>query len=102
MLLPMNLKLTILFLAIIIVSCTNHKRKNQDKAVYNVSFENCRTTIDLKLSDLVDSIKLVRLETTPESLIANSPGIILTRDNIIVIDMNGIYKFYTIVIVFFH
>jgi len=93
MLLPMNPKLTILFLAIIIVSCTNHKRKNQDKAVYNVSFENCRTTIDLKLSDLVDSIKLVRLETTPESLIANSPRIILTRDNIIVIDMNGIYKF---------
>lgn len=91
----MKPKLSILFLAIILVSCNNHKARNQDDAVFNVSFDNCKTTVGLKLSDIVDSYKFVKLETTPESLIGVNPRIILAQDNIIVIDMNGVYKFAT-------
>jgi len=91
----MKPKLSILFLAIILVSCNNHKGRNQDDAVFNVSFDNCKTTVGLKLSDIVDSYKFVKLETTPESLIGVNPRIILAQDNIIVIDMNGVYKFAT-------
>jgi hypothetical protein len=91
----MKPKLSILFLAIILVSCNNHKSRNQDDAVFNVSFDNCKTTVGLKLSDIVDSYKFVKLETTPESLIGVNPRIILAQDNIIVIDMNGVYKFAT-------
>lgn len=89
----MKLKLSILFLTIILVSCSNHKGRNQDNAVFNVSFDDCKTTVDLKLSDLIDNYTFVKLETTPESLIGLNPRIILAKDNIIVIDMNGIYKF---------
>ena len=89
----MKPKLTILFLTIILVSCSNHKGRNQDDAVFNVSFDDCKTTVDLKLSDLIDNYTFVKLETTPESLIGLNPRIILAKDNIIVIDMNGIYKF---------
>lgn len=87
-------KLTFLLLVLFLASC-NNKDRNQDDAVYNVRFDNCKTTIDLKLSDIVDSYKFVKLETTPESLIGVNPRIILARDNIIVIDMNGVYKFTT-------
>jgi hypothetical protein len=93
MLLIMKPKLSFLLLALILASCNNQKARNKEDAIFNVSFDNCKTTIDLKLSDLVDSFKFVRLETTPESLIGNNPRIILAKDNIIVIDMNGIYKF---------
>jgi hypothetical protein len=90
----MKPRLTFLLLLLSITSC-NNKERNQDDAVYNVSFDNCKTTIDLKLSDIVDSYKFVKLETTPESLIGINPRIILARDNIIIIDMNGVYKFTT-------
>jgi len=88
----MKPKLSILFLAIL-VSCNNHNGRNQDDAVFNVSPDNCKTTVDLKLSDLIDNYKFVKLETTTESLIGINPRIIPARNNIIVIDMNGIYKF---------
>ena len=77
----------------ILASCNNQKDRNQDDAVFNVSFDNYKSTIDLKLSDLIDGYKFVKLETTPESLIGINPRIILAKDKIIVIDMNGIYKF---------
>ena len=89
----MNPKLSFLLLTLILASCNNPEKRNQDERIFEVSFDNCKTSIDLKLSDLVDSFKLVRLETTPASLIGNYPRIILAKDNIIVIDMNGIYKF---------
>ena len=88
----MTPKQTFLLLVLFLASCV-HKDKNQDGALYNVRFDNCKTTIDLRLSDIVDIYKFVKLETTPESLIGVNPRIILARDNIIVIDMNGIYKF---------
>jgi len=88
----MTPKLTYLLFVLFLASCV-HKDKNQDGALYNVRFDNCKTTIDLRLSDIVDIYKFVKLETTPESLIGVNPRIILARDNIIVIDMNGIYKF---------
>ena len=85
--------LPFLLLALILASCNNQKARNQDDAVFNVSFDDCKTTVDLKLSDLIDNYTFVKLETTPESLIGLNPRIILAKDNIIVIDMNGIYKF---------
>ena len=89
----MKPKLSSLFLALILVSCNNPKDRVQGEEAFNVSFDNCKTTIDLNLSDLIDTYSFIKLETTPESLIGNNPGIILAKDHIIIIDMNGVFKF---------
>jgi hypothetical protein len=89
----MKSKLTFLMLLLFLASCNNQKDKKQDEIVFNISFDNYESTIDLNLSDLIDGYKFVKLETTPESLIGINPRIILARENIIVIDRNGIFKF---------
>jgi hypothetical protein len=89
----MKSKLTFLLLVLFLASCNNQKDKKQDELVLNIRFDNYESTIDLNLSDLIDGYKFVNLETTPESLIGINPRIILARENIIVIDRNGIFKF---------
>jgi len=89
----MKSKPSSLLFALLVASCINQKGEKQDEAVYNVSFDNCKATIELKLSDLIDTYEFVKLETTPESLIGTNPRIILARYNILVFDRNGVYKF---------
>lgn len=76
-----------------LVSCDYLREKNQSSEIYNVSFDNYETAIDIRLSDLIDSSNFVKLETTPESLLGKDPKIILTKNCIIAIDENGVYKF---------
>jgi hypothetical protein len=69
----------------------NHLTENK---VFNVYVENCKTLIDLKLSDLIDSCWLVPLETTKESVLGDYIRYIYLANDYIVIDNNdGIFLF---------
>lgn len=76
-----------------LISCRNSVNGQKENSEFQVNFDNCKTSIDLKLSDLIDSCRLIRLETTPESLLGNMPRFIIGDEYILVYDMNGIYKF---------
>lgn len=65
----------------------------ENNIVFNVNLDNCDTQIDLKLSDLIDSCRLVQLETTSESILDNIDFIYVTDDLILICDENGVYKF---------
>lgn len=91
----MKKKLTIIALTLFVtfVSCKNSMDNLKGNKVFQVSFENCKTSIDLNLCDLVENCNLIQLETTNESLVGNSFRIILSNDYIIVLDRSGILKF---------
>jgi hypothetical protein len=89
-----NFTLIVLTYILGLISCTNSVYGQKGNSEFRVSFDNCKKSVDLKLSDLIDSYRLIRLETTPESLIGNNPRLIIGDEYIIVIDWgNGIYKF---------
>jgi hypothetical protein len=72
----------------------NHPNDHNEFQSIQIDVENCRTSIDLKLSDLVDSCWLVKLETTNESVLGNYfHYVLIDNDFIIIVDLNGIYKF---------
>jgi hypothetical protein len=74
--------------------CKTSNNQLNDNRVFNIEVENCKTLIDLKLSDLVDSCWLIPLETTRESMLAEYIRYIYVADDYIVIDNNqGMYLF---------
>jgi len=74
--------------------CSDKSSEQPENKVYNVELENCKNTIDLKLSDLIDSCYLVTLETTNESVLEDFIRYIyIAEDYIIVDNNNGIYIF---------
>jgi hypothetical protein len=85
----------IVFLLLTCSCCNrNHPKENENFKSIQIDVENCKTSIDLKLSDLVDSCWLVKLETTSESVLGNYfHYIFIDNDFIIIVDLNGIYKF---------
>lgn len=63
-----------------------------DKVFY-VDFDNITSTIDLKLSDIADSLILVPLETTEESVLGNC-SFYISKDYILAMNgLDGIHKF---------
>jgi len=76
-----------------LISCRNSVNGQKKNGEFRVSFDNCKTSIYLKLSDLIDSCRLIPLESTPESLLGNNPRFIFSDEYIIVYDATGIYKF---------
>jgi hypothetical protein len=93
--LPMKFKFTLIVLIFIIglISCRNSVNGQKENSEFRVSFDNCKTTVDLKLSDLIDSGRLICLESIPESLLGNMPRFIIGDEYILVVDINGILKF---------
>jgi hypothetical protein len=91
----MKFKSTLIVLILIIglISCRNSVNGLKESSQFLVSFDNCKSSVDLKLSDLIDSCRLVRLESTPESLLGNNPRFIIGNEYILVVDINGILKF---------
>ena len=89
-----KLVLITLILTSTLITCNRFQENANQNVVYNVDVENCKSLIDLKLSDLIDSCWLVPLETTNESVLGNSYWyIFITNDYIIVDDNNGIFLF---------
>lgn len=72
----------------------NHADEPFENKIIQVDFQNSTNFIDLKLSDLVDSCWLVQLETTDKSILGNYFHYVFIDDEfIIIVDLNGIYKF---------
>lgn len=61
---------------------------------FRLDLDNCKVTINLKLSDLIDSCRLVQLETTTKSILDNNINLLnVAKDQILIGDRNGVYKF---------
>jgi hypothetical protein len=72
--------------------CADHIKS--ESLTFHIDIDNCKNTIDLKLSDLIDSCRLVPLETTEESLLGDYLRFLyISKNYIIIIDKNGAYKF---------
>lgn len=83
---------SIIILIIVFVSF-QCKNISEEKEFFQVDLDDC-DQISLKLSDLIDSCRLVQLETTNESLIDNKISLLyITKDLILIGDRNGVYKF---------
>lgn len=74
-------------------NCSN-KNEQTKRTAFHTDLDNCKLSIDLKLSDLIEDYRLVPLETTNESLLGEFSNIIgLSGDYILVADRNNVYKF---------
>lgn len=74
--------------------CKTTSQNMTESKIIQVDIENCKVSIDLKLSDLIDSCWLVPLETTKECTLGNYFWYVYISDDFILIDdRNGIYKF---------
>lgn len=92
----MKNQLGLILILLMTCSCFNRKQTDEHNEFQTIQIdvENCRTSIDLNLSDLVDSCWLVKLETTNESVLGNYfHYVLIDNDFIIIVDLNGIYKF---------
>lgn len=87
------LKMRKSFLMLIIVLVLSHcKNISEEPKFFQVNLDDC-DQIGLKLSDLIDSCRLVQLETTNEYILDNIDFIYVTEDLILICDRNGVYKF---------
>ena len=74
--------------------CKTISQNTTESKIIQVDIENCKVSIDLKLSDLIDSCWLVPLETTKDCTLGNYFNYVFISDDFILIDdRNGIYKF---------
>ena len=93
----MQIKVPILIILIAFLTfgfCKTTSQNTTESKIIQVDIENCKVSIDLKLSDLIDSCWLVPLETTNESILEDFIRYIyITNDYIIVDNNNGIYVF---------
>lgn len=83
----------VLILFAALISCKRTAENSAEENIFNVSFEQCKTSVDLKLSDLTDDCSLIMLETTDESMLASFPRLVTNDPDIIIYDRNGVYKF---------
>jgi hypothetical protein len=77
------------FFALIITGC----HKPVSNMIHNIDAENLQGAIDLRLSDLANSFKLIPLETTKESLLDNRTEFYFNEDYILAYSENGVFKF---------
>jgi hypothetical protein len=89
------MKSPLIFLILLIIfSCKNLNENFPKEEIFKIDMENCNAFVDLKLSDLIDSCGLVKLETTKECVLGQYLNGIYVSDKFIIIDdRNGIYKF---------
>lgn len=87
---------TIVVILFVLFSCKGTIKKPPEKlsvdTIFTINVDNPNDVIDLKLSELADSFKIIQLETTKNTLIGGS--IFYVSDNYIIsFDQNGILKF---------
>jgi len=85
-----SMKLIPLAIVIIIVlalfSCSNSAKSLNENKIFHIDIDKCELSIDLKLSDLTDSCRLVRLETTKECVLGPYLSYLYISDKYIIID----------------
>lgn len=76
-------------------SCKMSARESKDKnGIFLINLDECKVSLDLKLSDLIENCKLIPLETNNASILNNNFEIVyIDNDYIIIDDRDGIYKF---------
>jgi hypothetical protein len=90
----MKIKLLIVAFSccLILVQCKNPVIETTAKTVIHIKVDSTQEVIDLKLTDLADSFRLVRLETTDGAII-NANDYYVSEKYIIAISQDGLYKF---------
>ena len=87
------LLISIFFFLQFVWNCSN-KNEQTKNTPFHTDLDNCKLSIDLKLSDLIEDYRLVPLETTNESLLGEFRNIINSSgDYILIADRNNVYKF---------
>jgi hypothetical protein len=76
-----------------ILACSNTVKNLSADRIFNIDADNTKDIIDLKLSDLANSFKLIPLETTKESLLDNQTEFYYNEDYILAYSENGVFKF---------
>lgn len=88
-----------LFLLLNISACKNVREetsvepKNKPSILYTIDADNTKELIDLKLSDLTDSIRLVPLETNKQCLLDKNTHYYVSNKYILAYAKDGVYKF---------
>lgn len=80
---------------ILCIACKSPIDDVKKDSVFYVDVDNIISTIDLKLSDIAENLKLVPLETNQESILGNCYYYINDRYILAFNAMEGIYKFST-------
>lgn len=90
----MKLKLLIFIFSycLILVQCKNPIKEAPTDEVFHINVDSTQESIDLKLTDLADSFRLVRLETSYRAII-NASDYYVSEKYIIAFSQDGIYKF---------
>jgi len=77
-----------------LASCHNKPENIGKNLPFKIDIENCKTTIDLKLSDLIEDCTLIQLETTEQSILGDIFRYIYISDKYIIIDdTRGVFLF---------
>ena len=83
--------LLVLFLQIL--ACKNLIKEPPVDILFNINADNNKNLIDLKLSDLADSFRLIPLETNKECLLGENTTYYVCKRYIIAYSERGVYKF---------
>ncbi len=87
---------TIAVTLFVLYSCKGTIEKSSEKVsvdtLFMINVDNPKEIIDLKLSELADSFRIIPLETNKDILLGQS-SFYVSDDYILAFDQNGIYKF---------
>ena len=89
----LNLPIVLFLILIKIIACKNVIKEPITTELYTINAENTEKVINLKLTDIADSFKLVSLETSEECLLDDRSEFYIGKDYILAYDKNGVFKF---------
>ncbi len=88
-----NLTVVVIIILIQIIACKNENKKTITNELSTINADNTEKIIDLKLTDIADSFRLVPLETTEECLLDDAPEFFIGKNYILAYDKSGVFKF---------
>jgi hypothetical protein len=92
----MTKKYILFTVAILLLSCCNKKRQNDDENIFTINIESEKIVKSIKFSELITDCKYVPLETTEECLIGQLNKVEVSNNEIFVLDSRSaraIYRF---------
>jgi len=83
---------TLIACFLFLAECKNQIPKEPVDQIFHIKVDNTQDFMDLKLSNLVDSIRLVALETS-KNVVIQANDFYVSKDFILAFSQDGIYKF---------
>ena len=77
-----------------ILACKNTGKEPSPQILYNIDADNIHDIIDLKLSNIADSFRLIPLESTKGCLLDNHTEFFVNERYILAYSENGGYKIF--------